>query len=138
APGPATPPPGSPAPAGSRGGLGRLRLAAGTVWPLPFTLAVDDAVGSRLEPGQEIALRDGSLRLWGGLRISEIYRREPAHEAQRVYNTQDASHPGVAYLLARPGWLVAGDVGVLPEALLGLPFAEHRRTPRQLRAQIAA
>src|SRR5262249_10580151 len=118
--------------------LERLRLADGTVWPLPFTLAVDDDLRSRLEPGQEIALRDGSRRLWGALRVAEIHRRDPIHEALQVYKPDDASHPGVAYLLGRPSWLVAGEVSVLPDALSGLPFAEHRRTPRELRGLIAS
>jgi sulfate adenylyltransferase len=118
--------------------LERLRLADGTVWPLPFTLAVHDDLRSRLEPGQETALRDGSRRLWGALRVAEIHRRDPLHEALQVYKTDDASHPGVAYLLGRPTWLVAGEVSVLPEALSGLPFAEHRRTPRELRGLIAS
>jgi sulfate adenylyltransferase len=110
--------------------LERLRLADGTVWPLPFTLAVEDESRARLEPGQEAALRDGSGRLWGVIRIREIFRRDPAREARLVYGTEDASHPGVAYLLARPTWLVAGEVRVLPRVLSELPFAAHRLTPR--------
>jgi sulfate adenylyltransferase len=118
--------------------LERLRLADGTLWPLPFTLAADDDSRARLEPGQEAALRDGAGRLWGTIRIAEIFRRDPAREALRVYGTEDASHPGVAYLLARPSWLVAGEVTVARSVLEGLPFAAHRLTPRQLRAEIAA
>jgi sulfate adenylyltransferase len=55
-----------------------------------------------------------------------------------VYGTEDASHPGVAYLLARPTWLVAGEVAVVRRVLEALPFAAHRLTPRRLRAEIAA
>jgi sulfate adenylyltransferase len=116
----------------------RLRLADGTVWPLPFTLAVDDETRTRLAPGQEAALRDASGRLWGTIRISEIFRRDPVREAQKVYGTEDPSHPGVAYLLARPTWLVAGEVSVARRVLRELPFADHRLTPRQLRSEITA
>jgi sulfate adenylyltransferase len=118
--------------------LARLRLADGTVWPLPFTLAVDDALRAHLEPGQDAALEDGSGRIWGTIRVSELYRRDALEEARQVYRTEDTAHPGVAYLLSRPGWLVAGEVSVLPGALDHLPFAEHRRTPRQLRAEISS
>ncbi len=118
--------------------VARLRLADGTVWPLPFTLAVDDALRAHLEPEQDAALEDGSGRIWGTIRVAEIYRRDAAEEARQVYRTEDAAHPGVAYLLSRPPWLVAGEVSVLPGALAHLPFAEHRRTPRELRAEIAA
>jgi sulfate adenylyltransferase len=53
-----------------------------------------------------------------------------------VYGTDDASHPGVAYLIARPRTLVGGPVAVLPLPD-DLPFARHRLTPRELRARIA-
>ena len=111
-----------------------LRLADGTVWPLPLTLAVTDEVRATLEPGQEAALRDAGGRLWGTIAVSEVHRRDP-HEAERTYRTADPGHPGVAYLLARPIWLVAGRVSVLPLPR-DLPFAARRLTPRQLRAEI--
>ena len=113
-----------------------LRLADGTVWPLPFTLAVDDAVGASLRPGGAAALRDADGRLWGVIDVREIFERDPWLEARKVYRTEDASHPGVAYLLARPRWLVAGPVTALPLPE-DLPFAAHRLTPRALRARIA-
>ncbi len=113
-----------------------LRLADGTVWPLPFTLAVEEAVGASLEPGEAAALRDGDGRLWGVIDVREIFERDPRLEARKVYRTEDPSHPGVAYLLARPRWLVAGPVTVLPLPE-DLPFAAHRLTPRALRARIA-
>ncbi|HEV7501941.1 MAG TPA: NAD(P)-dependent oxidoreductase, partial [Vicinamibacteria bacterium] len=54
-----------------------------------------------------------------------------------VYGTEDASHPGVAYLLGRPRTLVGGTVSVLPLPE-DLPFARYRFTPRALREQITA
>src|SRR6266511_2895447 len=113
-----------------------LRLADGTVWPLPFTLAVEEAVGASLKPGDAAALRDPDGRLWGVIDVREIFERDPRLEARKVYRTEDPSHPGVAYLLARPRWLVAGPVTVLPLPE-DLPFAAHRLTPRALRARIA-
>lgn len=114
----------------------RLRLADGTVWPLPLTLAVDDAVAARLEAGREAALVDDQQRLWGLLRVEELYERDPLHEAQHVYGTTDPAHPGVAYLLARPRRLAGGPVRVLPLPE-DLPFAARRLTPRALRDEIA-
>lgn len=117
--------------------LDRLRLADGTVWPLPLTLAVDEATRSRLEPGREAALYHASGRLAGTLEVAEIYARDPLAEARKVLGTEDPAHPGVAYLLSRPSWLVAGQVRALPLPD-DLPFARHRLTPRQLRGEIAA
>ena len=116
--------------------LERLRLADGTVWPLPFTLAVEDRTRDLVHAASEAALGDASGRVWGVIRIQEVYTRDPLAESRAVYGTEDPSHPGVAYLLARPRTLIGGSVRVLP--LPELPFARYRLTPRALRAEIAA
>jgi sulfate adenylyltransferase len=113
-----------------------LRLADGTLWPLPFTLVADDGVRALLAPGSRAALHDSKGRLWGVIDVADVFLRDPLVEARHVYRTEDPAHPGVAYLLSRPRWLVGGDVKVLP--LPGdLPFAERRLTPLALRARIA-
>jgi sulfate adenylyltransferase len=116
--------------------LERLRLADGTVWPLPFTLAVAPEVRDGLRVGAEAALFNASGRLWGAIRVQHLFDRDPLEEARHVYGTEDPAHPGVAYLLARPRHLVGGPVRVLP--LPDLPFAAHRLTPRALRREIEA
>jgi sulfate adenylyltransferase len=113
-----------------------LRLADGTVWPLPLTLAVNDATRAFLTVGGEAALEDADGRLWGTLAIEDIFTRDPLEESRGVYGTEDPAHPGVAYLLDRPRTLVGGTVSVLPLPD-DLPFASYRLTPRQLRARIA-
>jgi len=114
----------------------RMRLADGTVWPLPFTLAVPEEARDRVRPGAKVALHDASGRLWGLIEVTDVFARDPLHEARHVYGTEDPAHPGVAYLLSRPRTLAGGQVRVLPLPE-DLPFAEHRLTPRELRATIA-
>jgi sulfate adenylyltransferase len=116
--------------------LDRLRLADGTVWPLPLTLAVDDATRPLLAPGDEAGLYDAGGRLWGLIEVREVFARDPLEESRKVYGTEEPAHPGVAYLLDRPRWLVGGPVRVLPLSE-DLPFASHRLTPRELRERIA-
>ena len=114
--------------------LDRLRLANGTVWPLPFTLAV--AEDTDVKAGDERALLDGNGRTWGTITVTDVFTRDPLVESRAVYGTEDPAHPGVAYLLSRPRRLVGGTVRVLP---LGddRPFLEYRLSPRELRARIA-
>ena len=116
--------------------VARLRLADGIVWPLPFTLAVEEPTRAALGAGTEAALLDATGRLWGVIRVQEVFARDPREEARGVYGTEDPAHPGVAYLLGRPRWLVGGPVWVLPLPE-DLPFARHRLTPRALRQEIA-
>jgi sulfate adenylyltransferase len=117
--------------------LESMRLADGTVWPIPITLGVTEETRAELSPGAEASLLDDTGRLWGTIEVSEIFARDFAGEAWKVYRTGDSSHPGVRNLLARPRWLVAGAVRVLPLPL-DLPFAARRLTPRGLRAEIQA
>jgi sulfate adenylyltransferase len=117
--------------------LERMRLADGTVWTLPFTLAVTEAQAKTLAVGKPAALRDANGRLWGVIDVAEIYTRDPLHESRSVYKTDDQTHPGVAYLVGRPTTLVGGSIRVLPLPE-DLPFAKFRFTPTQLRAKIAA
>ena len=117
--------------------LARMRLANGTVWPLPLTLAVTSDQRAQLSPGAEAALYDAAGRLWGVIQVTEIFTRDPLHEARCIYRTDSDEHPGVAYLKSRPTWLVAGSVEVLPLPT-DLPFARHRLTPAALRAAITA
>jgi len=116
--------------------VARLRLADGTVWPLPLTLAVPDDLRDEISAAGQVALFDATGRLWGTLLVDSLYRRDPKDEALHVYGTDRADHPGVAYLLSRPTLLAGGAVRVLP--LPELPFARHRLTPRALRERIAA
>ena len=118
------------------GVVDRLRLADGTPWPVPLTLAVSREQLARVTPGAEVALRDASGRLWGTLSVTETYEGDPRREALAVYGTVDEAHPGVAYLLGRPKTLVAGPVRVLPLPM-DLPLGAPRLTPAQLRARIS-
>ncbi|MGE5126306.1 MAG: sulfate adenylyltransferase [Betaproteobacteria bacterium] len=116
--------------------LTQLRLADGTVWPVPLTLAVPDEARASVVPGARVALHDATGRLWGTLDVEQVFERDPRHEALQVYGTEDEAHPGVAYLLSRPRTLAGGAVRVLPLPD-DLPFAAHRLTPRALRARNA-
>jgi sulfate adenylyltransferase len=114
-----------------------LRLASGTVWPLPLTLAIPDDTRARVAVGDDVALTDPAGRLRAVLTVTGLFRRDPLEEAREVYRTTDESHPGVAYLVSRPRWLVAGPVRALPLPE-DLPFKNHRLTPSALRALIEA
>jgi ATP sulfurylase len=94
--------------------LCRLRLANGTPWPVPFTLAVTlPQLASALRAGAA-ALRDGRGRLRGTIAVTDAFVRSAPEEAAAMYGTDDPAHPGVRYLLSRPTGLIGGSVTVLP------------------------
>lgn len=91
-----------------------MRLADGTVWSIPITLAVAESIASELKLGQQVALvgeTDGTI--YAVLNIESIYQVDQAEEARRVFKTDDPAHPGVNKLLDRPATYVGGSVQVL-------------------------
>ena len=113
--------------------LASMRLADGTVWPIPLTLAVA-AESARGLVADELALAYAGRRL-AILRVSDWFGYDKAHEARQVYGTEDPTHPGVAALYAQGEILLGGEVEVF--ALPEQPFAEYRLTPRQTRRAFA-
>lgn len=112
----------------------RMRLADGTLWPVPVNLDLPEEKGAELGPGTSLALRDPEGVMLAVLHISELYRPDFEREAKLVFGTTDRAHPGVAYLFERSGPIYAA--GKL-EAL-SLPvhydYKSLRLTPAQLRA----
>jgi len=115
-----------------------LRLADGTLWPMPITLDVSEDVAAKLAPGSEVALRDSQGVPLAVLEVEDIYRPDREHEALSVFGTTDRTHPGVAELLERyrPVNLGGRVKGILPPA--HFDFAALRDTPRGLREWFVA
>jgi sulfate adenylyltransferase len=78
--------------------LDNMRLADGTVWPMPVMLDVDRVFAESLELDQQIALRDPEGLLLAILKFDEFWDIDHHREAQAVFGTTDETHPGVAYL----------------------------------------
>ncbi|MCY9516304.1 sulfate adenylyltransferase [Paenibacillus apiarius] len=92
----------------------RMRLADGTVWSLPITLAVPDYIAETLTIGSTAAIigeEDGVI--YGTIDIESKYVVDQLKEAEQVFKTTDTEHPGVQKLLERPDSYVGGSVHVL-------------------------
>jgi sulfate adenylyltransferase len=91
-----------------------MRLADGTVWSIPITLAAAEDVAARLTVGKRAALvgeEDGVV--YGIIEVESVYKVDPKYEAVHVFKTDDPAHPGVAKLLERPNTYIGGPVEVL-------------------------
>ena len=110
--------------------LQNMRLANGTLWPLPVTLPVDPSSG--LEVGKPLALRDVYGNLVGLLHVEEIYPIEKSLEAASAYGTHDPLHPSVAYLNRSSGHYCSGPLEVI-RVPPHYDFVPLRRTPAELR-----
>src|SRR4029079_5031518 len=73
--------------------VAEMRLADGTLWPLPVTLPV--APGAGIAEGKTLALRDVYGNLLAFLHVEELSPYDKAAEARHAYGTSDAKHPAV-------------------------------------------
>jgi sulfate adenylyltransferase len=115
--------------------VGEMRLADGTLWPLPVTLPVTP--GDGIAEGKPVALRDVYGNLLAFLHVEEIFAFDKEAEARGAYGSTDAKHPAVAYLNRQPGHSASGRLEVL-RTPPHYDFVELRRTPKQLREYFAS
>ncbi len=121
------------------GVVAEMRLADGTLWPVPITCAVTAAEAGGIALGSEVALADGeSDELMAVLRVEEKYPYDKKREARHVFRTEDEKHPGVAKLYAQPEVLLGGPVRVLSEGPYPAQYGEAYARPAETRALFAA
>ena len=113
-----------------------MRLADGTLWPMPITLDVPEEFAQQLQPGGFLALRDPEGVMLAALEVSDLWRADHALEAGEVFGTDNPEHPGVAHLLRSHPVYVGGRLHGIASPL-HYDFRALRQTPAQLRAEFA-
>ncbi len=116
----------------------KMRLADGTIWPIPIMLDITEELTKNLGEGSILALRDAEGVMLAALNVEQTWQPDLMHEAQQVFGTTNPEHPGVEYLQHSTNpWYVGGKLEVLQ-----LPhhydFVEFRLTPSQLRENFTA
>ncbi len=113
--------------------LKMMRLTNGLPWTIPVTLAVSAALADQIELGQRVTLAQAGQPL-ALMHVTEKYRYAREAEAQQVYRTTDAAHPGVARLYQQGEVYLAGDIDVIElPAKNRSEFADLRHTPAETR-----
>ncbi|NBZ88330.1 bifunctional sulfate adenylyltransferase/adenylylsulfate kinase [Stagnihabitans tardus] len=113
-----------------------MRLADGTLWPMPITLDVSEKFAEGVAPGTEIALRDAEGVILAVMTVSDKWVPNKANEAAKVfgYGADDMAHPAIAYLhnVAGPVYLGGPIKGL--QAPVHYDFKARRDSPNELRA----
>ena len=115
-----------------------MRLADGTLWPMPITLDVTEEFAKKLTPGtSKVALRDPEGVMLAVLNVEEVWQADRKAEAQAVFASTSAAHPGADYAINKSNpWYVGGK-------LEGTQIPSHydfrnlRLTPAEVRAEFA-
>lgn len=110
----------------------QMRMSDGTVWSLPITLPVDQALADSIQVGETVALVGEDGVIYGTLEVTEKYVPDKVQEARQVYRTSETEHPGVAKLFSRPGVYLAGPIWLI-EKRENVEFAEFRFDPQETR-----
>ncbi len=111
--------------------VAEMRLADGTLWPLPVTLPVTP--GDGVAEGKPLALRDVYGNLLAFLHVEEIYLADKERGSRAAPTARSTRpHPSVAYLNRQPGHYASGRLEVI-RVPPHYDFVELRRTPAELR-----
>lgn len=116
------------------GVVANMRTADGTLWPIPITLDVSEAFADKVEPGQDIALRDQEGVILAILTISDKWVPNKAEEAVGVFGADDLAHPAVNYLHNTAGKVYLGGPVTGIQQPVHYDFKARRDTPNELRA----
>ena len=111
-----------------------MRLADGTLWPMPITLDVPEAFAEKLEVGQDIALRDQEGVILATMTVTDSWVPNKAHEAKMVFGADDSAHPAVNYLHNTAGAVYLGGRVTGIQQPVHYDFKGRRDTPNELRA----
>ncbi len=113
--------------------LREMRLADGTLFPLPITLTADPKELPTV--GEELALRSANFDLIAVMTLDEVYHWDAATEAALAYGSTDSKHPMVSEMARWNKVCITG-----PMKVVNLPkyydFVNLRHTPAQVRAML--
>lgn len=111
--------------------MDNMRLADGTLFPMPITLTVKKEEFP--EHAKQVVLRDVRNNSFAIMDIEEVFSWDPQVEAQKVFGTTDPRHPIVSEMIRWGDLCISGKLQVF-----NLPsysdFLELRRTPAEVRA----
>jgi sulfate adenylyltransferase len=116
------------------GVVSKMRMADGTLWPIPITLDISEKFAEGVAPGQDIALRDAEGVILAILSVTDKWVPNKALEAEHVFGADDLAHPAVNYLHHQAGKVYLGGPITGIQQPVHYDFKARRDTPNELRA----
>jgi sulfate adenylyltransferase len=111
-----------------------MRTTDGALWPIPVTLDVSEDFAAKVEPGQDIALRDQEGVILATMTVTDKWVPNKVREAEMVFGADDIAHPAVNYLHHRAGKVYLGGPVTGIQQPVHYDFKGRRDTPNELRA----
>ncbi|MFB0564877.1 MAG: sulfate adenylyltransferase [Candidatus Aminicenantaceae bacterium] len=111
--------------------LNHMRLTNDLPWPIPIVFDVREEEAEKLREGQEIILIGEGEKPVAVLYLEEKYEYDKEELAEKVFQTKDASHPGVAKVLRMKEVLLGGKIDLIQES--ATPFYRYKLKPLETR-----
>jgi sulfate adenylyltransferase len=112
-----------------------MRLADGTLWPMPITLDVDQATMEKAREAGHLTLRDLEGVVLAVLKVEDAWQVDKTAEAEAVYGTTDEKHPAVHYLMNQAGEYYLGGELIGLQLPTHYDYKQHRHTPQEIRTK---
>lgn len=112
-----------------------MRLADGSLWPMPITLDVPADFDAGV--GDEVELENQEGAVLAVLHVSDKWVPKKDLEAEKVFGTNDQAHPAVRYLHNQAGDVYLGGRLEAREGIHHHAFKKDRHTPAELKAHFA-
>jgi len=111
--------------------LSHMRLPSDLPWPIPIILDSERGEADKLNIGQEVMLINESDQPVAVLYLEEKYEYDKNELAEKVFQTTDTAHPGVAKINNMKDVLLAGKIDLIQES--PTLFFKYKLKPRETR-----
>ncbi|UCC39923.1 MAG: sulfate adenylyltransferase [Candidatus Aminicenantes bacterium] len=111
--------------------INQMRLSDDLPWPIPIILDASREEADRLNIGQEIMLLNENSEPAALLTLEEKYEFNKEELAEKVFQTTDTAHPGVAKVRNMKDVLLAGKIDLIQET--STPFYRYKLKPIETR-----
>lgn len=111
--------------------LNHMRLANDLPWTIPIVLDVSRDEAGSLKEGQEVSLLNPDGEPIAILDLEERFEYDKDELAEKVFQTSDPAHPGVAKVEEMKDILLAGKIRLIQES--PTPFAKYKLKPLETR-----
>ena len=110
-----------------------MRLADGSLWPIPINLDVTAEFAEGLILDEHVALRDQEGVILATIKITDKWMPNKVREAEKVFGANDLAHPSVNYLHNQAGPIYLGGPVTGIQEPTHYDFRKRRNTPNELR-----
>jgi sulfate adenylyltransferase len=111
--------------------INQMRLSNDLPWPIPIVLDASREEAARLNIGEEVVLLNESDEPVALLALEEKYEFNKEELAEKVFQTTDGAHPGVAKVNSMKDVLLAGKIDLIQET--PTPFYRYKLKPIETR-----